>query len=158
MAEFNPWEETKSVSAYGAFYLLGALYKAGYAADAERYMHRIYQRMLDIDTGTIWEHANDDKSLVHAWSTAPNYYLSTRALGVRLGFPESDNLTEIMIAPQSEYLCWARGAVMHPRGIVKVAWKVVGETLELSYQAPADTKVSVSPRGRLKRLRLVCKG
>lgn len=156
MREFDPWNEPGGASTYNAFYLLGALYKAGYEDDAERYMHQIYQRMLDIDSGTIWEHANEGKSLTHAWSTAPNYYLSTRALGVRLGFPESDNLDEILIAPQSENLSRARGTVMHPRGTVTVDWKVTGDTLELSYRVPPGISVSVAPRGRLKKLRLVC--
>ncbi len=147
--------EPESISSYGAFYMLGALYEAGEAGLAEQSMRRVYSSMIERPTGTIWEHSNPTKSLTHAWSTAPNYYLSTRALGVRLGFPETSSPNEVIIAPESETLSWARGIVPHPCGDVAVEWRVTGNRLELSYAAPAGVKVTVEPRGRLARLELV---
>jgi len=156
MENFDPYKMSESISTYGAFYLLGALYETGAVRFAEESMRTIYQLMITESTGTIWEYPHPKNSTSHAWSTAPNYYLSTRTLGVRLGFPENTNLDEIMIAPQSETLQWARGTVPHPRGSVWVAWEIKGDNLFLSYQAPEGVKVTVMPQGRLEKLRLIC--
>lgn len=155
MDNFNPYEEHKSISTYGAFYFLGALYKAGNAQFAEECIHTIYAEHFKNPTGTIWEHANPEKSLVHAWSTAPSYYFATRVLGVQLGFPEKTDLTKITIAPEAESLTWAKGTVLHPLGEVTIDWKIEGEKLILNYQAPEDVKVVVAPKGKLAGLELV---
>lgn len=158
MADFDPYEEHKSVSTYGAFYYLGALYKAGEAGFAEESIRTIYAEHLKHPTGTIWEHANSGKSLVHAWSTAPNFYFATRVLGVQLGFPELTDLTRITIAPESATLTWAKGTVPHPLGKVSVDWKIDGNKLILNYQAPAGVEVGITPKGRLAELKLIAKG
>lgn len=157
---FDPRRDSDSAytTPYGAFYLLGGLYEVGHEAFAEECMRHLWSAMLARPSGTIWEQCDPDKSLVHAWSTAPNYYLSTRALGVRLGFPDATALDGVLIAPQSATLTWARGAVPHPRGLVKVEWRVVGERLELDYVAPRGVKVQVKPEGRLAKLELWVNG
>ncbi len=154
LAHHNPENEPESISTYGSFYMLGALYATGTVALAEESMRKVYRRMIEHPTGTIWEHSNAGKSLTHAWSTAPNYYLSTRVLGVRLGFPEPDDLSEVLIAPESETLSWAKGVVPHPRGDIAVEWRVTGRRLALRYSAPRGVRVKVEPRGRLSKLRL----
>jgi hypothetical protein len=158
LGRFEPLREAETVSPYTMFYLLGALYRHGSAGLAENAMRTVYQWMMERKTGTVWEHSDPEKSLSHAWSTAPNYYLSTRALGVRMGFPETDNLGEVLIAPESETLDWARGAVPHPRGLVRVSWTVRGGELFLDYSAPRGARVRVEPRGRLAALRLRVNG
>ncbi len=152
---FSPEKEFETVSPYGAFYLLGALYKHGIEDEAERCMKAIYRPMIENPTGTIWEHCNPTKSLTHAWSTAPNFYLSTRALGVRMGFPENEGLDSILIAPQSESLKWAEGMLPHPLGEVEVRWEIKGGELHLRYSCPKGIDVKVKPTGRLAKLKLV---
>jgi len=110
--------------------------------------------MIKHPTGTTWEHAHPEKSLSHSWSSAPTFYLSTRALGVRMGFPERMPPNEILIAPQAGTLAWARGAVPHPLGVVEVDWRIVGDVLELNYTAPTNAKVTIAPCGRLASLKL----
>ncbi|MBD3244296.1 MAG: Bacterial alpha-L-rhamnosidase [Chitinivibrionales bacterium] len=154
VSHHDPHKEPESISTYGSFYMLGGLYEAGEAGLAEESMRRVYSLTVEQPTGTIWEHANPTKSLTHAWSTAPNYYLSTRALGVRLGFPDNASPEQVVIAPESETLSWARGTVPHPCGDVAVEWRVVGNRLELSYAAPEGVRVTVTPRGRLGQLEL----
>lgn len=152
---FDPHHEGRFMSAYGAFYGLGGLYAHGGEDVAELAMRTVYARMIEENTETIWEHAHPDKSMSHAWSTAPNFYLSTRALGVRLGFPETTGLDEIVLAPQAATLQWARGAVPHPLGVVEVDWRIQGDLLRLRYRAPAEVRVRIVPQGRLAALRLV---
>jgi hypothetical protein len=149
--------EPESISTYGSFYMLGALYEAGAVELAEKSMRRVYGLMIEHPTGTIWEHCHPGSSLVHAWSTAPNYYLSTRVLGVRLGLPDSTSTRRVTIAPQSATLSWARGTVPHPAGPVRIEWRVDGDRLMLQYSAPRGVRVSVAPQGRLATLKLSSK-
>lgn len=155
LADFHPDREQYLTGAYGGFYLLGALYEAGETAFAEDCVRRLWGVMVDAPTGTIWEHFNRGKSLVHAWSTAPNYFLSTRVLGVRLAFPDHAPLDEILIAPEAETVSWARGTVPHPLGPVRVEWRVRGDMLFLEYAAPKGVQPRIEPRGRLAKLTLV---
>jgi len=157
LAKHDHRNEPESISTYPAFYMLGGLYEAGAAGLAEESMRRVWSMMIEHPTGTIWEHCHPDASLVHAWSTAPNYYLSTRALGVRLGLPDNTSLRHVLIAPQSESLAWARGTVPHPCGDISVDWRVTGDRLELSYAAPQGVNVTVAPQGRLAKLKLSAK-
>ena len=149
MESFDPLNDHATSATYGAFYYLGALYQMGEEDLAEECVRTQYQLMIKNSTGTIWEHSHNQKSLVHAWSTAPTYYGSTRILGVRIGWPEQDNLDEILIAPQASSITWAHGTVMHPKGPVYVDWKVENNHLYLSYKAPAGLKITVMPKGTL---------
>jgi hypothetical protein len=149
-----------AVSPYGGFFVLGALYRHGHAALAEGYMRRYWGPMLADPDGTLWEHFDRrEGTSSHAWSAAPTYYLSTEVLGVGLGYPEPQNLgDELVIAPRAETLSWARGVVPHPRGDIGVDWRIDGDLLRLSVDAPPTVRYRVAPRGRLARLRLVLNG
>jgi hypothetical protein len=143
---------------YGAFYLLGGLYEHGGEGLAEDLMRRLWGQMAAFGSDTVWEMFSPDNSLTHAWSSAPTYYLSTRALGVRLGFPEAADLSRVTIAPQSETFDWAAGVVPHPRGKVSVRWRVEGPQLVLDYAAPKGVRCDVRPQGRLAKLELWVNG
>ena len=154
LSHFEASECSRFTSPYGMFYVLGALYEKGAAGLAEESMRRLYSDMITHPTGTLWEVFHQQWSLCHAWASAPTYYLSTRALGVRLGFPDLTDLDTVLIAPEAETLDWARGVVPHPRGLVSVEWAVRGSCLVLSFAAPEGVEVVVQPRGRLASLRL----
>jgi hypothetical protein len=81
--------------------------------------------------------------------------MSTKTLGVQLGWPEPTDLSKITIAPQSAHLTWARGLVPHPLGKVYVEWEIRGDKLYLNYDAPAGTEVEIAPQGRLSELTLI---
>ncbi len=155
MKSYDPYEEWNTVSTYNAFYYLGALYKAGEAEYAEDSIRKIYSMMLENPTGTIWEHANPTKSQCHAWSTAPNFYFSTRILGVRLGLVEDTDLSKITISPESATITWAKGAVMHPLGKVEVDWKIENDKLYVNYKAPDGAEVVVEPEGYMATKELI---
>ena len=154
LSRFESSQCSQFTSPYGMFTVLGALYEKGAAGLAEDSMRRLWSDMITNPTGTLWEVFHAQWSLCHAWASAPTYYLSTRALGVRLSFPDATDFDGILIAPESETLDWARGAVPHPRGLVSVDWAVRGDRLVLNYAAPEGVDVSVQPRGRLASLRL----
>jgi alpha-L-rhamnosidase len=145
---------------YGGQYIIGALYKHGNADIAERFMKKYWSHMILEGDDTLWENFYYDphESKSHGWSGAPTYYMSTQVLGVQLGFPEPTNLDIITISPQAETIDWAQGTVPHPRGLVKVDWRVVGDVLFLDYEAPEGVPVVVKPRGRLAEFKLVVNG
>lgn len=146
------------MSPYSGFYCLGALYELGLESVAELLMRRDWGRMVRMDATTTWEHFDNEKSLCHAWGAAPTYYLSARALGVQLGFPGASDLGEVVVAPQSDTLSWARGVVPHKLGPVGVSWRVEGDRLMLDYTAAPGVRVRVAPRGRLAKLDLWVNG
>ncbi len=144
---------------YSGFFMLGALYGAGIrgntdaTAFAERFIRRQWGHMLYQGSDTIWEHFHPMASLAHAWSTAPNYYLSTRALGVRLGLPDEplSNGT-LRICPQSELLTWAQGAVPTAKGLVEVSWEIRGGCFFIDVNAAGYDSISIEPVGKLAKL------
>lgn len=152
---FKKCDKDNAISPYAAFFLLGGLYEYGHEKLAEQMTRYIYGDMVSHPTGTIWENCTDRWSQVHAWCTAPNYYLSTRTLGVRMGLPDATAFDEILIAPQADTVDWARGVVPHPLGMVEVDWRIDGSLLRLNYRAPKGAKVTVAPQGRLAKLKLV---
>jgi alpha-L-rhamnosidase len=145
-------------SPYGAFFLLGAMYRQGHADIAEWFIRLAWSRMILAGADTAWEHFTDESSLCHAWSAAPTYYLTSQALGVPLGFPEPLDPKELVIAPQSATLEWARGLVPHPVGPVYVEWRVEGARLMVTCDVPQGVRWSVRPRGRLAEKELWVNG
>ncbi len=149
---FDPAQET--VSPYGAFYVLGALYKHAAPAVAQRVIAKVYEWMLREPTGTTWEHGDPGKSLSHAWASAPTFYASSRILGVRLGWPDCDDPGKVHVAPETSGITWAEGTVPHPAGLVTVRWDARGAVLTVDVQAPDGVEVDVAPRGELAELEL----
>lgn len=139
---------------YGAFYMIGGLYRYGYVDWAEQFMQLMWRRMAETDSDTIWEMFEDSKSCAHAWSTAPTYYMATRALGVHLGLPDDGERGRVTVAPQSENLHWAEGTVPHPAGPVSVKWEKSGDTLKIEVTVPAGVPCDIRPAGSLADLKL----
>ena len=110
---------------------------------------------------TAWENFGDGSdgsgqgTLSHAWSGHPTYFMSTRVLGVQLGFPEINFQDKIVIKPQAANIAWARGTVPHPLGLVKIDWKVKGDKLFFNYEAPEGAEVIIEPVGQLAEKELV---
>ncbi len=148
----------RRLSPYGGFYVLGALYKLGQVKLAEDLMRREWGRMALEGSDTVWEQFESHASLCHAWAGAPTYYMSTKVLGVPVGFPELEPSDELVIAPQSETLSWARGVVPHRAGPIRVEWRIDGEHLRVTIDAPAAVKWRVAPVGRLAGKRLSVNG
>lgn len=151
-------EETRKrkISPYGAFYLLASLYKENRADLAEKFMIQYWSRMIHQGDDTSWENfdiAGDERggqgTASHAWSGHPTFFLSTEALGVKLGFSPGFDRNFIEISPQSETLTWARGSVPHPAGLVHVDWRIEGKRLVMKIVVPKGFEYEVKPKGRL---------
>jgi len=156
-------EETRNrkITPYGSFYLFAALYREGRADLAERFMIQYWSRMIHQGNDTSWENFDiggekqgGQGTASHAWSAHPTFFLSTEVLGVQLGFTRDFDPGQVLIAPQSATLSWARGWVPHPAGMVWVEWKIRGERLDMQVQLPSGVDYRVEPRGRLAKLEL----
>ncbi|MDX2246647.1 MAG: alpha-L-rhamnosidase C-terminal domain-containing protein [Bacteroidia bacterium] len=145
---------------YGSFYLFAALYRHGMAQEAETFMRKHWGPMIYKHDDTAWENFGDTGigTLSHAWSGAPTFYLTTQVLGVDLGYPHPYSPDTVLIAPQTETVEWAKGDVPHPKGKIHVEWRVVGNQLWLSYEAPEGVICRVKPQGRLGEKTLFVNG
>lgn len=161
-------EESRNrrITPYSSFYALAALYQNKRADIAERFIRQYWTRMILGGDDTAWENfdirgelnGGGQGTASHAWSGHPAYFLTTEALGVSLGFHKEFNRDKILIAPQSEYLSWAKGIVPHPLGLVKVEWELEQNILFLNYDVPENAEVIVRPRGNLARKELWING
>ena len=161
MADIGTGSRRQKTSTYGSFYVLEALYRHGRAGAAEDFIRKHWSPMIFKHNDTAWENFDDYGigTLSHAWSGHPTYLLSTQVLGVNLEYPDADAILEkITIAPQSERVSWAEGEVPHPKGLVKVSWKAVGDNLFVSVKTPPGLAFEVAPKGRLGRLALWVNG
>lgn len=145
---------------YGSFYLLGSLYKHGNEDIAEAFMRKYWSPMILKYDDTAWENFGSEGigTLSHAWSGGPTFWLTTKALGVDLGFPNRFNPDTLLVAPQSATLSWARGTVPHPRGLVSVEWRIWGNRLLVECEVPQGLALKVAPRGRLATYELWVNG
>ncbi len=148
----------RKITPYSSFYLFSLLYQQGEIETAENFLKRYWSPMaLHSETPTTWENFDIDGeqgTSSHAWSGHPTYFLATAALGVNLGWYQEMNSEVIEISPQSSYLEWAKGTVLHPSGPVTVDWVVKDDALYVRYKAPKGKKVIVAPKGRLGKLPL----
>lgn len=150
----------KKTTPYGSFYILAALYEQGMSEEAEQFIRKHWGEMVYKHDDTTWENFDDTGigTLSHAWSAAPTYYLTTQVLGVNLGWPQPTNPDELIIAPQTASLSWAKGTVPHPRGTVHISWEIKGDQLWLECEVPEGVNWKVQPKGRLAELELWVNG
>ena len=134
------------------FFVLDALAKAGMYDRALDSIRRRWGDMLAQGATTWWEGWRFDVdffgqpwppgehhnfSLAHGYGSAPTYFLSTLALGVR---PLGPGFSRFLVAPSPGVgLDWADGAVPSPRGAIPVSWARASQGLALSVTVPAAT-------------------
>ncbi len=161
LTDIGDSDRKRMATPYGSFYVLGALYDIGQEDLAEYFIRKYWSPMILKYDDTAWENFGDGTesegqgTLSHAWSGSPTYYLSTRVLGVRLGYPGFSDPDSVLIAPQTSTITWARGSVPHPAGIIKVDWKISGDLLLLDYSSPPGVVVIIKPEGMLATKRLI---
>ncbi len=161
LTDIGDTDRKRLATPYGSFYVLGALYDIGQEDLAEYFIRKYWSPMILKYDDTAWENFGDGSgdegqgTLSHAWSGSPTYYLTTRVLGVHLGYPEFSDPDTVLIAPQASSVSWARGTVPHPGGVIHVDWELRNDILFLDYSAPKGVTVRVEPSGRLARKKLV---
>jgi alpha-L-rhamnosidase len=140
--------------------LLPVLTEAGYADVAYELLHQrsapSWLYMLDRGATTIWEEwegiderGRAHESLNHYSKGAVIRFLHMHVLGLRQA-PESIAWESFVVAPvPAETVTWARGHHDSPQGRIDVAWRTVGDGLEVTVTVPpgANAKV-VLPSGR----------
>ncbi|MDL4817286.1 alpha-L-rhamnosidase C-terminal domain-containing protein [Actinomadura opuntiae] len=132
-----------------------ALYKAGYATDAEKLLALTWNQMIDPKnpnyTGTFWENYLPDGTLQdgsisasHGWSAGPTPALTGYALGVQ---PVDPGYRTFTVSPHFGTLNWANGVVPTPYGPITVTWTRRGARHELTVKAPSGTTATVQLPG-----------
>ncbi|HSI84839.1 MAG TPA: amylo-alpha-1,6-glucosidase [Candidatus Methylacidiphilales bacterium] len=144
------------INFYFFYYLFDGLYQAGKSSLVEEAIRSHYGLMLNRGAWTLWENLStaiaNRGSLCHGWTCSPMIYFSEHVLGVRPVHPGDD--THLLIAPESDTLDWAEGAVPHRLGVVEVSWRAEGRCLHLRVDAPVGVRVTIKPAGRLGQLQL----
>ncbi|MCW8129029.1 MAG: family 78 glycoside hydrolase catalytic domain [Planctomycetota bacterium] len=136
---------------YFFYFLLNVLYDHGRTGLAEQAIRSNYGFVRSQGAWTIWEGIGHNGSRCHAWSCAPMHTMAERTLGVRQTRAKPD---EVLVAPDSASLTWARGSVPHRRGTIDVDWRIERGVLILDVAAPKAVRLKVKPAGGLARLPL----
>ena len=147
-------------SPFAIQYFFEALEKAGQSDAILRAIYAAYLPMLEAGATTVWEvfPASEDRprdfptrSHCHAWSAAPLHFLSRIVLGVQ---PLTPGGEAYQVSPRLNGLAWAHGTVATARGPLSVAWKVEGDQLSVSVNAPEGVRVAVEPNDSMQGLKL----
>lgn len=137
---YNP-EQGEKTAPHFTFYVLQGLYKLGLAKAAEQIIKDGWGWMLQNGLTTCSEMYRLNVSLNHAWSASPGYYMSKNILGVK--FPEKPNMDIVEIDVCTESVTWAKGTFPHPKGLIKVEWKLVNGIVKYNVEAPDGVDVRV---------------
>ncbi|HEY3418707.1 MAG TPA: alpha-L-rhamnosidase C-terminal domain-containing protein, partial [Armatimonadota bacterium] len=137
-------------SPFALQYFLEALEKEGQAAQALGLVRTLWQDMLDSGATTCWETFRNafgtspfpTRSHCHAWSSAPIYVLNRLIVGI---LPAAPGAAEVVVSPHPLGLSWAEGTCASPRGDLRVAWRLDGDTLHLTVAMPVDVRWRVEP-------------
>jgi hypothetical protein len=136
-----------------------ALYRHGRALAAEDCLRAHYAVMQSHQATTIWEclatGVTKMQNQCQGWGTTAVRWCHDYVLGVR-GEAEGDP-ARLVVAPDTR-LEWAEGTVPHPRGLVRVAWRRVGDRLEIEAQAPDGVTLRIAPGPAFAGLRVVRRG
>lgn len=126
------------------FYLFRALEACGLYRYTAR-LWDIWREMIANNLTTCAEDSIMSRSDCHAWGSLALYELPSVILGVRPGKPGYE---EILVAPGTETVDWARGTAITPKGPVRVSWeKQPDGTVEIAVQGPAGVQVNVRKEG-----------
>ena len=130
-------------SPFFMFFALGALFENGHSALALKSIAREWGDMLDAGVTTCTESFNSKtewktRSVAHAWSASPAFYMMTEVLGVK---PTKPGFAEFTVKPCQSALEAAKGSVPTPHGEIYVEWhkNASGET-EILCKAPKACK------------------
>ncbi|SCP94846.1 alpha-L-rhamnosidase-related protein [Anaerobium acetethylicum] len=127
------------------FYLFRALEKCGLYHYTNG-LWDIWRTMVDNNLTTCAEDPISSRSDCHAWGSLLLYEMPASILGVR---PVKPGCGQIMIQPHTEWLSWAKGEVMTPKGKIEVAWeKQENEEVKLTIHCPDGMEICYDHEGR----------
>ncbi|MFP4381338.1 MAG: alpha-L-rhamnosidase N-terminal domain-containing protein [Candidatus Sumerlaeia bacterium] len=126
-----------------AFYLFQGLYKTGLTDVAENLMRQGWGWALAQGLPQCPEYFDLRRSLCHAWSAAPTYYLSRHVLGVH--YPKAPDFSRVDIRVETNDIDWAEGVWPHPAGgEVEVKWHMEkGKRVFNVAKAPEGVEINI---------------
>jgi alpha-L-rhamnosidase len=156
-----PKEMVRVGSPFAMMYLYELLEKEGLPEAILQSIYDSYLPMLEVGATTVWEVFPSSearpggfptRSHCHAWSSAPLYFLPRVVLGLRQLEPGG---TAFEISPHLCSMTWAEGTIATAQGPVHATWRKEGDTLHISYAAPAGVSVKIVENESLKGLRII---
>jgi hypothetical protein len=118
---------------YYRYYLTRALIKSG-MGDLYYSQLRPWRDMLKIGLTTFAETPEPTRSDCHAWSASPDYDFLATICGI---MPDGPGFVRVRIAPAFGELTEIKGEMPHPRGMIRVELKRVGEKVSGFVELPA---------------------
>ena len=151
-------------SPFAMLYLYETYEKLAMEDQIVKEIYQNYLPMLESGATTVWESfptgttgqgGFPTRSHCHAWSSAPSYFLNRIILGVKATKP---GCSAYEISPRLNNLTFARGTVATIHGPITVSWKIVGDSLQVNYSAPASVSVAFKRNDSHQNLKLVVNG
>ena len=136
---------------YGSFVLF-ALKKCGYYAEAVEYIRKYWLPVLDSGTPTLWENGvytpgkagfGGSASLCHGFSSSVVDFMQTALLGI---VPETPGFATFKFEPHVCHLSFAKGRVPTPHGAIRVEWRRENGRVSAELQVPPGC-VAKTPGG-----------
>lgn len=138
---------------YFLHYVLEAFGTRGLHEEAEAIIRRFWGLQKDHGAWCLWEAfyrgLRGTDSQCHGWAAGPSVYFHRTVLGIAVT-PE-----RIVIEPNAHGLTFARGVHPHPRGDVRVAWRIEGNAFHLDVEIPPGVPHEVRPGRTFAHLRPV---
>lgn len=120
----SPDPSTPNASIYGMYWVLEALGRSGYIAEALQIIENYYGYLLDQGAPTWWERFNaiDDytASLSHGWGGSPTWFLSSYLLGMQRTGEDT-----WLFRPALRGTASASGVLPLENGSVRASWQVL---------------------------------
>jgi alpha-L-rhamnosidase len=139
-------------STFFSYYILEALKKTRYAADALDCVKRWWSKLLAGDKTTTPEHWVTKAgcgSMCHAWSAHPIIHLSNMILGI---YQTSAGWDTVRFEPLFQTGDFARGKVATPHGVIASRWKKTDGGIQVSLKLPPKITAEAVLPGRKKEL------
>jgi len=141
-----PARTVKVGSPFAMFYVLEALAHLDRHKDLLGIIRDRWGAMIDAGATTFWETFPGwegpwvSRSLCHAWSAAPTWFLSRYQLGVE---PLEPGFARAAVRPVPVDLAWCTGAFPTPLGSIGVSWKKQRDAFRITVQPPEQIEVQI---------------
>ncbi|HUG12076.1 MAG TPA: alpha-L-rhamnosidase C-terminal domain-containing protein [Opitutaceae bacterium] len=136
---------------YFLHYVLEMLGARGLHEEAEAVIRRFWGLQREHGAWCLWEAfyrgLRGTDSQCHGWAAGPSVYFHRTVLGIAV------SPARIVIEPNAHGLAHAQGVHPHPRGDIRVAWRVDGGDFHLDVELPEGLAHDVRPGATFAHLR-----
>jgi hypothetical protein len=122
------------------YYLFRALEQCGLYSYTNT-LWNVWRDMVAKKLTTCEEDAVSSRSDCHAWGALILYELPSVILGVK---PVTPGYSKISISPNVDYLSWAKGRIITPKGMLTLDWKLEAENYIVEAVVPKEIEVVCS--------------